>query len=320
MASDEKNVLALTGGVGGAKLALGLGDVVPPGRLHILVNTGDDFEHLGLHISPDIDTLLYTLSDLANKVQGWGVADETYNALGALEHLGAESWFLLGDKDLATHLWRTSQLKLGRSLGDVTADLATRLGIDISVYPMTDQPVPTMVHCADGVLGFQHYFVRERCEPAVSGFTFEGIEDAQPNARILQLLDEDAFSDIIVCPSNPFVSVDPILQLPGLWERLRDASANVTIVSPIVAGIAIKGPAAKMMGELSMPVTALGVAEHYQAKYPGLVNNFVIDESDGTLRQNIEQLGLRVGMTSTVMKSRQDKRNLAQFVLESGLS
>jgi LPPG:FO 2-phospho-L-lactate transferase len=315
MKDEQRNVLALTGGVGGAKLALGLGDVLSANELHILVNTGDDFEHLGLHICPDIDTLLYTLSGLADPSQGWGVADESFNALGGLERLGGETWFLLGDKDLSTHLWRTSQLKNGRTLGEVTADLALRLGIDVSIYPMSNDPVPTMVHTAEGVLPFQHYFVRERCEPSVTHFTFDGIEAAAPSKSVLALLDEDALTDIVVCPSNPFVSVDPILQLPGLWQRLREASAKVTVVSPIVAGIAIKGPAAKMMAEMDIPVTALGVAQHYQATYPGLIDNFVIDESDVTLRQDIEKLGLRVGMTSTVMKTRQDKRELAQFVL-----
>jgi len=318
MSSAQHSILALSGGVGGAKLALGLADELTPGQLHVLVNTGDDFEHLGLHISPDIDTLLYTLAGLANEKLGWGLAGETFNAMEALQRLGGETWFRLGDKDMATHLWRTRQLQQGKSLGQVTAGLAQRLGVHTHVHPMTEEPVRTTVHCAGENLKFQHYFVREQCEPAVTGFSFEGISAARPNRDTMRLLHDNAFSSVVICPSNPFVSVDPILQVPGLWLALRDNPAPVVLVSPIVAGLAIKGPAAKMMAELGVPVTALGVAQHYCTRYPGLLDYFVIDDSDVTLVDEIGKLGVGVAVTSTVMKSREDKQRLARFTLQLG--
>ena len=302
MASGQRPVLALSGGVGGAKLALGLDGALAPGQLHVLVNTGDDFEHLGLHISPDIDTLLYTLAGLANTEQGWGLAGETWNTIDALERLGGETWFRLGDRDMATHLWRTRQMAAGNTLTEVTTTLARRLDLRSHVYPMCDERVRTVVHSEGESMPFQHYFVRHRCEPAVSGFSFEGISAARPNRGVLRQLQDGAFDRVVICPSNPFVSVDPILQVPGLWLALRDSPAPVVLVSPIVAGMAIKGPAAKMMAELQVPVTALGVAQHYCARYPGLLDHFVIDRSDAKLEGEIRQLGVDVAATSTIME------------------
>lgn len=316
MASAEKDVLALSGGVGGAKLALGLADILPPGRLHVLVNTGDDFNHLGLHISPDIDTLVYTLSGRANGALGWGLEGETWQALSALGELGGDTWFKLGDRDLATHLWRTRQLADGVSLSTFTAAMARRLGIDSHIYPMTDDPVRTIVSTDRGDLPFQHYFVREQCEPAVSGFTFKGISAASPNAGIMRQLEEDAFGQIVICPSNPFVSVDPILQLPGMSQALSEVQAPVIVVSPIVGGMALKGPAAKMMAELGMGATALEVARHYCDHYPGLMDYFVIDETDATLAPAIRELGVGLAIAPTVMKNRVDKQELARFTLD----
>ena len=318
MTDNAKHVLALSGGVGGAKLALGLADELPAGELHILVNTGDDFEHLGLHISPDIDTLLYTLSGLANQKLGWGLADESWNTMDSLERLGGETWFRLGDRDMATHLWRRQQLATGASISAVTALLAQRLGVTAAVYPMSDDAVRTTVHTAGGNLAFQHYFVRDQCRPAVTGFSFEGISAARPNREVLRRLQDQRVSRIIICPSNPFVSVDPILQVPGLWLALRDNPAPVILVSPIVAGLAIKGPTAKMMAELGVPVTALGVAQHYCSRYPGLLDYFVIDDSDAELANEIGSLGLQVAISSTIMKSREDKQRLARFTLDIG--
>lgn len=316
MNAVAKPLLALSGGVGGAKLALGLADLLAPGQLHVMVNTGDDFRHLGLHISPDIDTLLYTLSGRANPTQGWGIADESWHVMAALDALGAETWFRLGDQDLATHLQRTAMLERGSDLLQVTAALAARLGIASHIHPMCAAPVRTTVHCDRGALPFQHYFVREQCAPAVSGFSFEGIADASANPAVMTLLEAQAFSAIVVCPSNPFVSIDPILQVPGLWPALRDQPAPVVVVSPIVAGTAIKGPAAKMMAELGVPVTALGVARHYCEHYPGLLDYFVIDGSDATLAEEIAALGVEVQVTSTVMKSREHKQRLARDILD----
>lgn len=318
MNDTAKSVLALSGGVGGAKLALGLSDELAPGQLHVMANTGDDFQHLGLHISPDIDTLLYTLAGLANETVGWGLAGESWNTMQALERLGGETWFRLGDQDMATHLWRTRQLQSGKSLLEVTATLARQLGVDAQVHPMSEDPIRTTVHCEQESMPFQHYFVREQCQPTVTGFSFEGISAARPNRHVMRLLHGNAFSTAIVCPSNPFVSVDPILQIPGLWLALRDNPAPVVLVCPIVAGRAIKGPAAKMMAELGVPVTALGVAQHYLARYPGLLDYFVIDDSDATLAHEIGDLGVEVAVTSTVMNNRADKQRLAAFTLQLG--
>lgn len=311
----SRSTLALSGGVGGAKLALGLDHVLEAGALDVLVNTADDFTHLGLKICPDIDTLLYTLGGLSDQTRGWGLADETWQTLGALEVVGGETWFRLGDKDLATHLWRTEQLAAGKSLGEVTATLASAFGILSNIVPMCEQPVQTTVKTPEGDLPFQHYFVKEQCAPAVTGFEFTGIESAHANPQVLDKLRADSYDTVVVCPSNPYVSIDPILSLSGLWQALRDSAAPVVLVSPIVAGMAIKGPAAKMMAELNVPVTAFGVAAHYCQHYPGLIDHFVIDESDATLAEDIRTLGLNVTVVPTVMKSLEDKQFLAKNVL-----
>lgn len=316
MAARQGSVLALTGGVGGAKLALGLADSLDPGQLHVAVNTGDDFNHLGLLICPDIDTLLYTLSGLSNQQLGWGVADESWQVMEALQKIGGDTWFRLGDRDLATHLWRAGQLAGGASLSELTGMLARQWNVGSFIHPMSDFPVRTVVECDTGDLLFQHYFVREQCGPSVSGFRFEGIADATPNPELLALLQGDDLSAIVVCPSNPYVSIDPILQLPAMWQALAGSPAPLVLVSPIVGGQAIKGPAAKMMAELGVPVTAKGVAQHYCSRYPGLLDYFVIDHSDATLAAEIEDMGLHVAVTNTVMKSRADKQQLAQFTLD----
>ncbi|MFT6955306.1 MAG: LPPG:FO 2-phospho-L-lactate transferase [Halieaceae bacterium] len=314
MANDGQ-ILALTGGVGGAKLCLGLASLVAGDRLKIVVNTADDFVHLGLSISPDIDTLLYTLSGRSNAEQGWGLADESWHTLGALEELGSDTWFQLGDKDIATHLWRGEALAEGMNLTTLTGKLAAKWGIDAEILPMTNQQVRTIVQTVEGEMPFQHYFVKYRCQPAVTGFNFSGLNSAQPNPRLIELLASNALSAVVICPSNPFVSVDPILQLPGLWPLLRDCAAPVFAVSPIVAGMAVKGPTAKMMAELELPVTALGVAEHYHEHYPELIDYFILDESDATLSLEIEKLGMNVSATATVMTTLEDKQKLATTLL-----
>lgn len=309
-------VLALSGGVGGAKLALGLADELAPGRLHIVANTADDFEHLGLSICPDIDTLLYTLAGRSNQQQGWGLAGESWQVMSALGELGGETWFQLGDRDLATHLWRSSRLATGLSLTSVTRDLAAAMGVThVAVHPMSDDPVRTIVSTDEGVLPFQHYFVRRRCEPRVSALEFQGLAAAKPGPGLLRILEDQHLARVIICPSNPFLSVDPILQVPGLWQALRDHPAAVVAVSPIVAGLAIKGPAAKMMVEMGLPATATAVAAHYQRHYPGLLDQFVIDESDAGQAAAIRDLGVRVQIAPTIMRSREDKRSLARLVL-----
>lgn len=316
MSGNRNSVIALTGGVGGAKLALGFSDIVPPEQLHIVVNTGDDFEHMGLTICPDLDTILYTLSGRNNEQQGWGLEDESWRMMDALGKLGGETWFQLGDLDLATHLFRTHILASGGGLHSIAEQLAEKMGVRAKIYPMTEDRVRTIVNTqGEGDLPFQRYFVERQCDPAVSGFRFSGIDEASLNPRFAEILSTNAACDIIICPSNPFVSVDPILQLPGCWQALRESKAVVTAVSPIVSNMAIKGPAAKMMAELDMPVTALGVAQYYVERYPGLLDRFVIDISDGGLRDAVAALGLDVLVTDTIMKTRQDKKALAEQLL-----
>ena len=309
--TSGRAVLALSGGVGGAKLALGLSKIVPADDLTIVANTGDDFEHLGLTICPDIDTLTYTLSGLANQEQGWGRAGETWTFMSALEALGGETWFNLGDGDLALHVERSRRLADGESLSAVTAEVTRRLGIRVPVLPMSDDPVRTVVHTPDGDLAFQHYFVRERCEPEVTGFSFQGIYRAQPHPRLMALLADPGLAAVIITPSNPFVSIDPILQLPGVSEAFKACPAPVIAVSPIVGGKAIKGPAAKMMAELGMPVSALEVARHYA----GLIDGFVLDQVDRQQRDEISDLRLAVHVTNTVMRSLEDRVALARNVI-----
>ena len=317
MTPGQEWVLALSGGVGGAKLCFGLQAELPPSALQVLVNTADDFRHLGLYISPDIDTLLYTLSGRNNREQGWGLEGETWQVLDALAQLDpGEAWFRLGDRDLATHLWRSQRLASGASLSAVTRELAERFGIPSGIHPMSDTAVATEVLSDEGRLPFQRYFVQRRCEPRVHGFEFVGLENAIPSQSVLDLLAGAPPLAIILCPSNPFVSLDPILSVPGMWQRLAQCPAPVVAVSPIVAGNALKGPAAKMMNELDMPATAAAVAQHYQRHYPGLVDSFVIDESDAKLASEITALGLDVYITPTVMLTDRDKRDLARRLLE----
>ena len=294
-------ILALTGGVGGAKLAVGLAHILEPQDVLFAVNTGDDFEHLGLHISPDIDSLTYALAQQNNTETGWGRAGESWNFIETLGTLGGEDWFRLGDKDLALHTARSQMLRDGASLTAATASITRHMGITHTVAPMSDDPVRTIVHCQQGDLAFQHYFVRERCAPKVTGFSFDGINQARLNPLIKDWLKE--CDGVIICPSNPFVSVDPLLQLDGFGEALK--RLPVLAVSPIVGGIAIKGPAAKMMQELNMPATAVAVADHYR----GLINGFLIDETDKSL---IEQIDVPTISTPSVMVTLQDRIDLAK--------
>jgi LPPG:FO 2-phospho-L-lactate transferase len=304
-------VVALSGGVGGAKLAWGLAQQLAPTELAIVCNTGDDFEHLGLTICPDLDTVMYTLAGRANPQQGWGLADESWRAIEALGALGGETWFRLGDLDLATHLQRAARLREGATLTQVTRELCNALGVAHPVWPMSDDPVRTMVRSGDVELAFQHYFVRDRCEPPVSGFRFAGIESARVQRDFADALRPGLAAAIVVCPSNPFVSVDPILSLPSLRGLLCAAQAPIVGVSPIVGGKALKGPAAKMMRELGMPASALAVARHYE----GLLHGLVIDVLDADQAQAIEALGMRVQISQTVMNSPEDKSKLAADVL-----
>ena len=297
-------ILAITGGVGGAKLASGLASVLGPSDLAFAVNTGDDFEHLGLKISPDIDSLTYALAGINNTETGWGRKGESWNFLAALEELGGDTWFQLGDKDLALHLQRTTMLNKGKTLTEATKDIATKLGIQHPIIPMSDQPVSTLVNTSKGELSFQSYFVKEKCEPAVSGFRFQGIEHANLQAKLEQWI--HGCQGVIICPSNPYVSVDPFLELNGVKEKL--AKIPTIAVSPIIGGQALKGPAAKMMRELGIPSSAKTVAEHYSA----FLDGFVIDNAD---RESAKSIKIPTISTNTVMLTLSDRISLAEDCL-----
>ncbi|HXP73625.1 MAG TPA: 2-phospho-L-lactate transferase [Stellaceae bacterium] len=306
-------VVALCGGVGGAKLALGLYRVLPPDDLVLCVNTGDDFEHLGLHVSPDLDTVLYTLAGLNNPETGWGRRDETWTFMRALEALGGETWFRLGDGDLATHLERTRRLRSGESLTAVTRDFARRLRIRADLLPMTDDPVRTLVETPEGVMPFQRYFVARRCEPAVLRLRFDGAEPAQPSPVVIAALRSPELAVVVICPSNPYLSVDPILALPALRTALADCAAPVVAISPLIGGQAVKGPTAKIMAELAVPQTQASIARHYD----GLIDGLVIDRTD---RQDAAALPVPARITRTLMNSLDDREALAREVLDFGAS
>lgn len=307
--------LALSGGVGGAKLLLGLSKTLAPEAALFVANTADDFTHHGLNICPDLDTVLYTLAGWNNQELGWGQAGETWHFLEALDRLGGEAWFRLGDRDLATHVLRTEWLRQGKTLSEATEQLAQQMGIRHQIAPMSDDPVQTLVHTQDqGDLAFQHYFVRDRCKPAVSGFSFEGIEAARPAPALAQALGP-SLKAVILGPSNPFVSIDPILALPGVQEALAQLGRPLIVVSSIVGGKALKGPAAKMMRELKMPQTALALAQRYAERYGGLATGFVLDAQDEAQAKDIEALGLRVLVTNTVMQTLPDRVALARQVV-----
>ena len=305
--------IALSGGIGGAKLALGLAKVLAPGELLIVANTGDDFEHLGLQICPDIDTLTYTLAGINDPETGWGRADETWSFMAALEAVGGETWFRLGDGDLALHVERTRRLAGGESLADITADVAQRLGIEHRIVPMSDDRVSTVVETPDGDLAFQDYFVRQKSRPRVSGFRFEGAAAARPSPALLEALDGPALEAVIICPSNPFISIDPILALSAVREALGACHAPVIAVSPIVGGAALKGPTAKIMGELALPVTPAAVAGHYGTLLDGLlVDAADVDATDDAACQQ----PIEVATADVVMNSLEDRERLAVEVLD----
>ena len=304
-------IIALAGGVGGAKLAHGLAMQLRPEELLIVVNTGDDFVHLGLPISPDVDTVMYWLAEINDEERGWGRADESWNFMAALQRLGGETWFSLGDRDLATHVERMCRLNAGETLSEVTRIFCEQLGIRHRIAPMTDQSVRTMVHTDEGRLEFQHYFVRRRCEPRVIHIEYAGAENADPSAAFDAALSRDDLTAIIICPSNPLLSIDPILAPRGVRARIERCRAPVVVVSPIVGGQAIKGPTAKIFRERGYNASALDVARHYA----NLIDGIVIDHADVGLTPEIEQLGLDVAVTATVMKNRSDRAELAAAVL-----
>ena len=308
----DGKVLAVTGGVGGAKLCLGLAQILDPEQLAFVVNIGDDFEHFGLHISPDIDTLTYTLAGLSNQQQGWGREGETWNFIEAMRTLGGDAWFNLGDADLALHIFRTEHLKQGKSLSEVTAMIAERVGIKHRMFPVSDQRVPTVIQTDEGDLPFQEYFVKLRCEPKVNGFEFANADSAEICPGLRTWLHDPALKAIIVCPSNPYISVDPLLAAGGFGSIINELNIPTLAVSPIVHGQAIKGPTAKIMTELNIPSDAVEVARHYK----DTIDALIIDQQDAALAKNIEDLGLRTITAQTVMLTLEDKIRLAEVVMD----
>ncbi len=302
-------VVALSGGVGGAKLALGLSRVLAPEDLLIVANTGDDFEHLGLSISPDIDTLTYVLSGLDNPVLGWGRRDETWSFMETIATLGGESWFRLGDRDLALHVERTRRLRDGQTLSQVTRDVCRQLGIAQRVLPMSDDPVRTRVLSDEGWLDFQAYFVRRQCKPVVHELVFDGVAKARPQPDVMAALASGTVRAVVICPSNPFISIEPILAVPGLRNAVAGCGAPVVAVSPIVGGRAVKGPTAKMMQELGLTVSAATAAQ----RYGGLLSGYVVDPADAG---DVRGLSVTIETAPTLMTDLATREALARTVLE----
>ena len=302
-------ILAIAGGFGGAKLALGLSRILSPADLTIVVNTGDDEIFHGLHVSPDLDTVTYALAGMTNIETGWGVADESFRTLGALGRLCAETWFGLGDLDLAMHIRRTELLGAGWTLTEVTRELTSKLGIEHPIVPMSDDPVRTIALTMEGELAFQDYFVRLACEPVITGVRFDGVEASKPSPAF-----DDAFAmadAIVFCPSNPLVSVGPVLAVPGVYDAMASFTGPRIAVSPIVGGRALKGPAAKMMAELGEEVNSAGVAHRYM----GVCDTLVIDNVDATEAAAVEAHGLRAVVTNTIMQTDADKETLAREIV-----
>jgi LPPG:FO 2-phospho-L-lactate transferase len=311
-------VLAVSGGVGGAKLALGLARALNPAELAVLVNTGDDFTHLGLRICPDLDTVLYTLAGVVNTTQGWGRADESFGFMDELRRQGGPDWFLLGDRDLVLHVERTRRLAAGETLTQIMADLASRFGVATRLLPMTDAPVATLLDTSAGQLEFQHYFVRLRTIPAVQRLHYAGAAQARPSDDLLTLLRSRSLEAIILCPSNPYLSIDPILAVPGIRAALRAAAVPIVAVSPLVGGRAVKGPTAKIMQELGIETSALAIARHYA----GLIDGLLVDEADasaelkGPMTDEFSKLGIVVGTARTLMRTLEDRQRLAESALD----
>jgi len=309
VAKDFSGVVALAGGVGGAKLAHGLQMALPEGGLTTVVNTGDDFSLWGLHISPDLDTVMYTLAGLANAVQGWGLEGDSWQGLEMMARYGRDTWFRLGDMDMVTHVLRTQMLREGRTLTEVTANLASSLGVKSRILPMCDEQVETLVRTAQGELDFQDYFVRRRHADTVEGVTFRGIDQARPSREVEQaMLSAQA---VIFCPSNPIVSIGPIVALPGMSDALKASKAPKIAVSPIVGGAALKGPAADMLQSLGFDVSPYGIASIYK----GIIDGIIIDRVDEQYAPVISDMGIAGEVSDTIMRTDADRRALAETAL-----
>jgi LPPG:FO 2-phospho-L-lactate transferase len=301
---------ALAGGVGASKLLEGLCRAMPPEDISIIVNTGDDIELFGLYIAPDLDIVTYTLAGLVNPLTGWGIEDDTYHCLERLlSYSGAERWFNLGDRDLATHIYRTQLMRSGYSLSEVAEKIRISLGVGSRILPMTDTHIPTIIVSDEGELHFQEYLVKRRAQPRVRGIRFEGIERARPAPAVAEaILQAEA---VILCPSNPLISIGPILAVPGIKDLIKETKAPIVAISPIVGGASLKGPSDRMMADLGMEVSA----EEVSRIYAGLIDAYIIDHADQAAKPQIERAGMKVFVTETVMKDADKKLELARFTL-----
>lgn len=305
----------LSGGVGGAKLVEGLAAILPAERLQVIANTGDDFVHLGLPISPDLDTLMYTLAGTVNRETGWGLSGESSAFMAAVAALNGPDWFMLGDRDIGTHCRRRDLLNAGATLSDATRTLLDDAGVAVQIWPMSDMPVKTVIKSHSQDYDFQHYFVRLRAAPVATGFTYGNAATATASPPALAALGRPDLDAILLTPSNPWLSIDPILSLGDIRTAIQASPAPVVGISPIIGGKAIKGPTAKLMQELGLEVSALGVAQHYAGQYGGLLDGFIIDAQDVALRPAIEKLGIRTAVTHTIMRTLEDKQQLAGFTV-----
>lgn len=304
-------IVVLAGGVGAARFLQGVVQVVPPEQLIVIVNTADDRDFYGLHVSPDIDIVMYTLANMVDETHGWGICDDTYHTMSQLTSYGNEDWFMLGDRDLATHIHRTNLLRQGKTLSAVTDDLRTRLGLKLRILPMSDQPIATHIQTPAGLLHFQEYLVQRRCQDEVHNILFIGAKDAKPAPGILDALKEaDA---ILIAPSNPLVSIGSILAVPGIHDVLHETSGMVVAISPIVRGAPIKGPADKLMRGMQIEVSAVGVTRCYR----DFLDVMIIDEQDAHLAEEIEDLGIPTVVTHTIMTDLAAKTNLARCALRA---
>ena len=306
----KQKTLVLCGGVGGAKLAYGLSKLTAPEEIVFLVNTGDDFIHLGLYISPDLDTVMYTLAGVNDPKKGWGVEEETWNALGSLKKYGLDTWFQLGDKDLATHIRRTQLLKEGLKLSEVTRNLSSQLGLKHKILPMSESPVQTMIQTDQGKLSFQEYFVKHKCVPKIENINFLESEVAEIPTALEELIRGNKFTGVIICPSNPYLSVDPILSIDKIKTFLLETKIPILAVSPIIDNDSIKGPTAKIMEEMKIEPSVDAIAAHYS----GLINILVIDKKDKDNQANISSIDYLV--ESIYMENNEDKVSLAKVCLE----
>jgi LPPG:FO 2-phospho-L-lactate transferase len=304
-------ITALAGGVGASKFLLGLTSVMPPEDVTIIANTGDDIEMFGLRICPDIDTVTYTLAGVIDDRAGWGLRNDTFECLHNLASYGEDTWFNLGDKDLATHIFRTNQLRQGSSVSEITLEVCRRLGVRSTILPMTDEYTPTRVTTDDGEMHFQEYFVRRRCEPRVRSLRFDGIDSARPAPGVLDAI--TGADGVVVCPSNPFISIGPILGVPGMRDALVQTRAKIVAITPIIGGKALKGPAADMLRDLGHEVSAASVA----AMYRDFLDIFIVDQSDSGLERDVLELGIEARLADTIMSSLEKKKELASFVLSA---